>query len=166
MSGCSSQKPLLFVDVDGVISVFGFAPDIERLPGPLHWIDGVQHCIPPAVGRRLARLAERYELVWATGWEEKANEYLPHLLGLPVRDLPCLSFDGRAVFGTAHWKLDAIDEYAGDRSAAWIDDSLDEECREWARARRAPTLLIETDSAVGITDDDVERLLRWAEGPR
>ena len=91
---------------------------------------------------------------------------MPHLLGLPVRDLPCLSFDGRAVFGTAHWKLDAIDEYAGDRSAAWIDDSLDEECREWARARRAPTLLIETDSAVGITDDDVERLLRWAEGPR
>jgi hypothetical protein len=162
LSGSSSQKPLLFVDVDGVVSVFGFAPSIERLPGPLHWIDGVQHCIPPAVGDRLARLAERYELVWATGWEEKANEYLPHLLRLPVRELPCLSFDGRAVFGTAHWKLDAIDEYAGDRPAAWIDDSLDEECREWARARRAPTLLIETDSAVGITDDHVERLLDWA----
>jgi hypothetical protein len=163
LSASSSQRPLLFVDVDGVISVFGFAADIERLPGPLHWIDGVQHCIPPAVGDRLARLAERYELVWATGWEEKANEYLPHLLGLPVRELPCLGFDGRAVFGTAHWKLDAIDEYAGDRPAAWIDDSLDEGCYEWARSRRAPTLLIETDSAVGITDDHVEQLLGWAE---
>jgi hypothetical protein len=153
------------VDVDGVISVFGFSPSLDRLPGPLHWIDGVQHCIPPAVGGRLARLAERYELVWATGWEEKANEYLPHLLGLPVRDLPCLSFEGHAVFGTAHWKLEAIEGYAGDRPAAWIDDSLDEACREWARARRAPTLLVETESAVGITDDQVERLLAWAEEP-
>ena len=119
------------------------------------------HCIPAAGGERLRRLAERYELVWATGWEEKANEYLPHLLGLPS-ELPCLTFDGRAVFGTAHWKLEAIDEYAGDRRAAWIDDNLDDECREWARKRRAPTLLVETDPAVGLTDDQVEQLLDWA----
>jgi hypothetical protein len=160
----SSQRPILFVDVDGVISVFGFTPSLERLPGPLHWIDGIQHCIPEAAGGRLTRLSEAYELVWATGWEEKANEYLPHLLKLPFRDLPCLTFDGRAVFGTAHWKLAAIDEHAGERPAAWIDDSLDEECREWARARRAPTLLVQTESAVGITDDHVERLLGWAGG--
>ena len=146
------------MDVDGVLSVFGF----EELPGPLHWIDGVMHCIPPAVGGRLLRLADRYELVWATGWEEKANEYLPHLLGLTVRELPCLTFDGRAVFGSAHWKLDAIHEYAGDRPAAWIDDNLDQECREWARSRAAPTLLVQTDPAVGITDDHVEQLLAWA----
>ena len=58
-----------------------------------------------------------------------------------------LTFDGRAVFGTAHWKLEAIDEYAGDRPAAWIDDSLDERCTTWADARPAPTLLVETDPA-------------------
>ena len=148
----------MFVDVDGVLSLFGFA----EAPGPFHWIDGVVHCIPPAGGERLGRLAPRYELVWATGWEEKANEYLPHLLDLPERELPCLSFDGQAVFGSAHWKLDAIDEYAGDRPAAWIDDNLNEECREWARSRSAPTLLVQTESAVGITDDHVEQLEAWA----
>ena len=37
-------------------------------------------------------------------------------------------FDGRARFGTAHWKLDALGEYAGNRPLAWIDDSLDESC--------------------------------------
>jgi hypothetical protein len=157
-----SQKPLLFVDVDGVISVFGFAPRLDRLPGPLHWIDGVQHCIPAAMGGRLTRLGRSYELVWATGWEEKANEYLPQILELPFRDLPCLTFDGRAVFGTAHWKLAAIEEHAGHRPAAWIDDSLDDECREWARARAAPTRLVETDPAVGITDDQVDHLIEWA----
>ena len=78
--------------------------------------------------------------MWATGWEEKANEYLPLLLDLPDDELPVLTFDGRAVFGTAHWKLGAIDEYAGDRAAAWIDDSLDERCTTWADERPAPTL--------------------------
>jgi hypothetical protein len=159
----SSQDPLLFVDVDGVISLFGFPPRLDRLPGGLHSIDGVQHCIPDGMGGRLARLAESYELVWATGWEEKANEYLPHILELPFRDLPCLTFGRAAVFGAAHWKLAAIEAHAGDRPAAWIDDSLDEECRAWASSRSAPTLVVETDPAVGLTDRQVERLVGWAD---
>ena len=156
------QRPILFVDVDGVISLFGFAPGDDTLPGPVHWIDGVAHCIPEDVGMRLVRLAETFELVWATGWEERANEHLPFLLKLPFRDLPCLTFDGRAVFGSAHWKVDAIDEYARNRPAAWIDDNLDETCRAWAEHRAAPTLLVETSPAEGITDEQVARLLAWA----
>jgi len=148
--------------VDGVISLFGFAPGDDTLPGPVHWIDGVAHCIPEDVGMRLVRLAETFELVWATGWEERANEHLPFLLKLPFRDLPCLTFDGRAVFGSAHWKVDAIDEYARNRPAAWIDDNLDETCRAWAEHRAAPTLLVETSPAEGITDEQVARLLAWA----
>ncbi len=155
-------KPILFVDVDGVISLFGFAPDVGQLPGPLHWVDGVAHCIPPAVGERLVRLAEDFELVWATGWEERANEHLPFLLKLPFNDLPTLSFDGRAVFGSSHWKVDAIDQYAGDRPAAWIDDNMNEECHAWAKRREAPTLLVETSPSEGLTDAHVDRLLAWA----
>ena len=63
------------------------------------------------------------------------------MLGLPD-ELPVLSFDGRARFGTAHWKLEALDEYAGGRPLAWIDDSLDESCYAWAAQREAPTLLV------------------------
>ena len=149
------------MDVDGVISLFGFDPD-GPLPGTFHSIDGILHCIGSDAADRLRRLADTYELVWATGWEEKANEYLPHLLQMP-RKLPTLTFDGRAVFGTAHWKLEAIGEYAGDRPAAWLDDSLDERCTRWAKRRRAPTLLVQTEPAVGITDEHVERLLRFAD---
>jgi hypothetical protein len=159
----ASSKPVLFVDVDGVISLFGFDSSAAQLPGAFHWIDGVAHCIPAAGGERLAQLAERYELVWATGWEEKANEYLPHILGLDQRELPCLTFDGRAVFGTAHWKLEAIEEYAGGRPAAWVDDSLDDFCRHWALSREAPTLLVDTASHEGLTDEQVRRLLEWAD---
>ena len=162
----NETKPILFVDVDGVISLFGFAPGVGELPGPLHWIDGVAHCIPPAVGGRLVRLAEDFELVWATGWEERANEHLPYLLELPFRDLPCLTFDGRAVFGSSHWKVDAIDESAADRAAAWIDDNMNEECHAWAQRREAPTLLVETKASEGLTDEHVERLHIWASNRR
>src|SRR4051795_2186075 len=92
----SDNHPVLFLDVDGVISLFGFHPSGPP-PGTFHSIDGILHCIgsdvaarrgtspstdapPPGAGPppppRLRRLADTYELVWATGWEEKANEYL------------------------------------------------------------------------------------------
>jgi hypothetical protein len=157
----ADERPVLALDVDGVISLFGFDPQ-HGVPGAFHWIDGIAHCIPDALGKRLERLAEHFELVWATGWEEKANEYLPFILKLPFSELPVLTFAGRAVFGTAHWKQDAIAEYAGSRPLAWIDDSLDKSCERWARRREAPTLLVRTESSVGMTDEHVEQLVRWA----
>jgi hypothetical protein len=157
----SDERPILFVDVDGVISLFGFEPQ-GTPPGGFHSIDGILHCIGSDAGPRLARVAGRFELVWATGWEEKANEYLRSILEMPG-DLPVLTFDGRAVFGTAHWKLQAIEEYARERPMAWIDDSLDKRCTRWAARRSAPTLLVETNPAVGITDEHVDTLLRFAD---
>jgi uncharacterized protein YjbJ (UPF0337 family) len=157
----SDNRPVLFVDVDGVISLFGFQPSGPP-PGTFHSIDGIIHCIGTDAAARLVRLTDRYELVWATGWEEKANEYLVHILGLPA-DLPVLTFDGRAVFGSSHWKVEAIDDYARGRAAAWIDDNLDERAEEWVANRSEPTLLVRTESALGITDEDVDRLLRFAD---
>jgi hypothetical protein len=151
----------LFVDVDGVISLFGFSHS-DPPPGSYHWVDGVVHCINEACGPRLMRLSERYELVWATGWEERANEYLPHLLALES-ELPVVSFAGGAVFGSAHWKLDALDEYARGRPAAWVDDFLDEECERWAEQRSEPTLLVRTESHTGLTDELVDLLIEWAD---
>ena len=157
----SDNRPVLFVDVDGVISLFGFNRS-EPLPGRFHLIEGIPHCIGHDAAARLARLAQRYELVWATGWEEKANDHLVHILAMEAH-LPVLTFDGRAVFGSSHWKLEAIEEYAGERPAAWIDDYLDERAETWASRRAAPTLLVRTESAVGILDEHVELLLRWAD---
>jgi len=159
----SADRPLLFVDVDGVLSLFGLHPSREDAGGPLHWIDGMPHLIPAGAGQRLLRLAERFDLVWASGWEERANEHLPFILGLPFGPVPFLTFGGRAVFGSSDWKLDAVDAYAGERPAAWIDDNLDDESRFWAEGRRAPTLLVETQCDVGMTEAHVELLLAWAD---
>jgi hypothetical protein len=156
-----SKPPILFVDIDGVISLFGFnraAPPAGRF----HTVDGIPHWIGERAALHLARLSPRFELVWASGWEERANEHLPFLLGL-AGELPTLSFDDNKTFGEAHWKIAAVDGYASGRPAAWIDDSLDERCHAWAESRSEPTLLVETDPAVGITDEQVERLLAWAD---
>jgi HAD domain in Swiss Army Knife RNA repair proteins len=151
---------MLALDVDGVISLFGFDGPMTDAPGEFHLISGMAHCIDPEVGGRVSRLAEVFDIVWATGWEDRANEALPRILSLPG-DLPYLTFEGRARFGTAHWKVDAIDEYAGDRPVAWIDDCLDQTCWEWAGAREAPTLLVPTEPDIGLMDRHVEAMLDW-----
>jgi hypothetical protein len=157
-----SGRPILAVDVDGVVSLFGFD---EPLRGPetrFELIDGMVHCISLAAGERLRRLAGLYDLVWASGWEERANSRLPELLGIP--ELPFLTFDGAASFGSAHWKLGPLAEYGRGRGLAWIDDSFDEGCYEWARSREEPTLLIPTEPHLGLEEVQVEALIAWAGG--
>jgi hypothetical protein len=154
-------KPLLLVDVDGVISLFGFDP-ANRPPGTFEMVDGIHHYLSASAGEHLRTLSESFELVWCTGWEEKANEYLPHALALPA-PLPYLSFDRAVGRANTHWKLDAIDAHAGpDRPLAWIDDALAPECFRWAADRPGPTLLVETQPAIGITAAHVNELLSWA----
>jgi hypothetical protein len=157
----SAERPVLLVDVDGVISLFGFDPD-EPPNGHWQMVDGIAHFLSASAGGHLRRLSEAFELAWCTGWEEKANEYLPHALGLGG-PFACLSFAGATPSFEGHWKLRAIDGYVGaDRPVAWIDDAHEERCRAWAEGRAGPTLLITTDPATGLSEEHVEWLLAWA----
>jgi hypothetical protein len=173
-------RPLLMVDIDGVISLFGAAEaavaapaaagDPPPLRGCFHSIDGIPHFLSAAAAAHLLELIPYFDLVWASGWEEKANEHLPRLLGLP-RSLPFLRFSrppapaggepGPAVT-QGHWKLEAIDAYAAGRPLAWIDDALSSACHEWAAARSAPTLLVETVPEQGLTAREARLLQQWA----
>jgi hypothetical protein len=183
------------VDIDGVLSLFGFPPHAAP-EGSLHFVEGIPHFLSPVAARHLLALVSLFELVWCSGWEEKADEHLPHLLGLP-RGLPHLSFergagaagadglagsrDGAAGSGThraaaeeagvgaaagksvrGHWKLTAIDAYAGARPLAWIDDCIDAACHAWAQARGAPTLLVQTSPERGLTEREAAQLQAWA----
>lgn len=158
-------KPLLLVDVDGVISLFGFDPAAPP-PGRFALVDGIGHFLAAHAGAHLRELAAEYELVWCTGWEEKANEHLPLAMGLPG-PLPHLVLDKAATPSAGHWKLAAIDRYAGpSRPLAWIDDGHDQACAAWAASRPGPTLLLSTDPAVGLTAEHVNELRAWAQALR
>jgi hypothetical protein len=164
------------VDVDGVISLFGAAgaartaADGELVTGSFHAIEGIPHFLSATAAAHLQALRSLYELVWASGWEERADEHLPHLLGLPA-GLPHLRLD-RSVqprrppdasqTTAGHWKLEAINRFAGERPVAWVDDALDGACERWARARRAPTLLVPTHPELGLTARETALLRSWA----
>ena len=126
----------------------------------------------------LLSLAPLFELVWASGWEERANDHLPHLLGLP-ESLPFLRFsrDGDSAGAgaeptasgprrtLAHWKLQSVDSYAGERPLAWIDDAFSPACHDWAARRAAATLLVQTEPERGLTSREASLLEAWALGP-
>jgi hypothetical protein len=156
------DPPLLLIDIDGVISLFGF--DVAQPPpGRFLLVDGIPHFLSAGAAELLGGLRDDFELVWCSGWEEKADEYLPFALGLPA-GLAHLTFATSPSKDAArHWKLSAIDAYAGpERPVAWIDDQFDESCHAWARVRPAPTALVATDPAVGLTADHVARVRAWA----
>lgn len=164
MQAKEHAQPLLLIDIDGVISLFGFSA-LEQPAGAFHSIDGIPHFLSTSAAENLLGLVSVFDLLWCSGWEEKADEYLPHLLGLPA-GLPFLSFErdvGGATAARAHWKLDAIDAHAGpDRPLAWIDDAFNDACHAWAEARTGPTLLVQTAPAMGFTRREALRLTEWA----
>ena len=72
-------------------------------------------------------------------------------------------FDAVGSGSQPHWKLAAIERYAGtNRPLAWIDDAHDDRCRAWAAARPGPTLLVTTEPGAGLVEAHAARLEGWA----
>jgi len=88
------------------------------------------------------------------------------VLGIPA-GRPHLTFGDRPARATPHWKLAAIDAFASpSQPLAWIDDDHDESCHDWAAVREAPTKLVATEPAVGLTAPQAVELRAWASGLR
>jgi hypothetical protein len=152
-------RPLLLIDVDGVLSIFG----AERAAAPSllpTLVDGVPHLLSRTAAAARQELVPQFECVWCTGWKDRADTHLPHLLGLP-RGWPHVRFADRPGYG-GHWKLGGIDAFAGpDRALAWIDDHHDAACHRWADARPGPTLLVPTEPDLGLAEEHLERVRAW-----
>lgn len=155
----ASGRPLLLVDVDGVLQPVGRSvpPGFERFVS-----DESEVVLCRQHGVWLTHLASTFDLVWATTWGATANGAIGARLGLP--ELPHLELTDLPRAGTR--KLAAVQAYSGDRAVAWIDDELYEDAEAWAAARSAPTLLRRTASGVGFTHADVRALEAFASGLR
>lgn len=151
------DKPLLFVDIDGVLSLFGFDPSAVPARCSWHQVDGIVHLLSHDAAEHLHALDGLYEVVWCSGWKDRANDHLPHVLRLGP--YPHLTFGN----SPGHWKLAAVQQHAQDRPLAWIDDDVNDAVRDWAARRAAPTLIVETAPASGLTAAHAERLRAFAQ---
>jgi hypothetical protein len=180
----SSDRPLLLVDVDGPLNPYaaraqqrpaGYethrmmtpaweAIQLRRLsrsgmpnkrPKPLRvWLN-------PDHGAEL--IAMPFDLVWATTWEEEANEYIAPVLGLPQLPFITWSTPRATPMGGVFWKTPEIVSWADGRPFAWVDDEITEADDEYVLSYHdGPALLRRIDPRVGLLPDDFEALREWA----
>jgi hypothetical protein len=156
MDRSGKPKPLLYLDVDGVLNPVRPAPAAGFT---VHSMLGTRVLICPRHGRWLRELSEVYELAWATTWLERANDYISPLLGLP--ELPVVPVQ-QSLRGTggpiprSDWF--PILRHSGGRPFAWIDDLIPNRLLR-ADAARADRLLLPVDPGDGLRRRDVDLLL-------
>jgi len=152
------MRPLLLVDVDGVLNPWAAAACPEGY-SEYEFFPGERVLLCPSHGPMLTSLASAYDLVWATAWEHNANRLICPVIALP--ELPVIEFplSGRDILFR---KLPAVIDAVGDRPCAWIDDAHQPDHYDWAEDRGVPTLIVDIDPAVGLTSGVADQLARWA----
>lgn len=156
----SSDKPLLLLDVDGVLIPW----QAKTVPPDYQWFELLNRVggkdtkeevlLSPSHGTRLSRLGEKFQLVWATGWEHEANRVLAPILGLPKLSVIEFPRDEDGTFV----KLVTVSKIPPSTSVVWLDDELTEAAKEWARTRAGATLLVDVDPSTGLTRADLEKV--------
>ena len=146
----------------GCISVFGFPHDGPP-PGAIHTSTALPTASATAAASYFRASASITSSSGRPGGRTARTSTCPGS-SASTAPWPTLSFDEQPDLG--HGALEAgarSTRYAAGRPAAWIDDSLNEECFAWAEGASEPTLLVHTDPAVGITPEHVDLLVDWAQ---
>jgi hypothetical protein len=140
------RKPILFLDVDGVLNVL--RPDYDErkitLPGDKfpHYLYPTEHTLP------FMRWAwDVFDVRWCTAWGEDAN-VIAKWAELPER--PCAASPRST---SMEWKLEGVRAVMAvnrRRPATWIEDGIGPVAEAWA-AKKRDFFYVFTDHTVGVT---------------
>lgn len=175
-------RPLVLLDVDGVINLARFRSSAQRdalltrgrQKGWFHRRPTDAYAddrllvnlaeVRPAIGELVAACGEHdAELAWATTWCAHANDVFYPLLGLAAYGLRVLPV-ARVDFRLRH-KAPTVIPWTEGRPWAWLEDQRRE--LELARALTAPGVPcrpVLVDTATGLTRAHAEIVREWLEG--
>jgi hypothetical protein len=163
MSLPMTDRPLILVDVDGVLNVITTAKERRRLCFHEGWrqkrveLDAGAFRLfwNPASGPLLRRLAAETgaELAWGTTWEEYANLVVGPLLGLPRLPVaPVADFPRKA---------DGLVPWTAGRPFVWFDDEPDAAEVTAKLAGGQPHLVVQVDEREGLTGRHADTARDW-----
>jgi hypothetical protein len=172
----SEQRPLLLVDVDGVLNAFprdGSVPEgWERTSVTVTGHGRFRITYNPGHGARLRELAAEAgaELAWCSTWEGLANTHIAPLVGLPA--LPWVPLElGRTGLRFSEYrsvgcvKAIALQAWAGGRPFCWLEDEPDA-ADELDRLGITNAVVVQVDDSTGLQDMHFDRARAWLEGVR
>lgn len=116
------EKPVLFIDVDGVLLRF---PESEPLE---FWQQHPHGCPTPHVAEFLEWATTHFECRWLTSWapwgimNNESKERLAQVLDVPVELLTKL--DHRHPWGDNKTQAIDISEFENGRTFRWLDDDV------------------------------------------
>jgi hypothetical protein len=157
------MKPLLFLDVDGVINCLNLF--FSKSPAPFEAVDwghGLIAAIPEGTKERVEQLTEHFAPVWATAWFGHARLFNKHWDQEPWpflhwHDMKLPAIVRRAAKGTM--------EPTPDRRWAFVDDDAYWEASEFNQ-QFGPVpeqgLVVPVAPHRGLTDAHVGHLIEWA----
>lgn len=133
------MKPLLLLDIDGVLNAASVNPPTHAWPRDA-WrrvrVDGFWLHVAQPVIDFLIGLDGSAEIRWHTTWQDRAL-HVGEVFGLPpfgVQEAPEFLHQGETLKLGSWWKLPAVwRELATGRPVIWADDDIDTELTEEQR---------------------------------
>ena len=139
------MKPLLYLDVDGVLNCLG-GEGHEDIEISCEW-GVVPIRAPQGVRERLREIDERFEVVWATAWFSQAR-FVIEALELDLGPWPVLDW--------AELKITEIIRHCAGRPFAWLDDEIEVELGRLPQGfelpRKQRRLLLEVVPQSGLSE--------------
>jgi hypothetical protein len=163
------RRPLILVDVDGVLNVLAGAKRRRHLAYHHGWIQKrvdvggltFRLFVNPQFGGWLRKLAADTgaELAWGTTWEEYANLCVGPLVGLPR--LPVAPVTDWESPSRRRHKAHGLVPWTQGRPFVWFDDEPDAAEVTAHLAGDQPHLVVHVDESTGLTEEHVDAARNW-----
>jgi hypothetical protein len=168
----TNGKFAILLDVDGPLNPYaakatrrpeGFETH-RAFPASGHPPKGYRLWLNPLHGPKLLALGG--ELIWATTWEDEANEWIGPHIGLPK--LEVIDWIDRDYYNKEglYWKTKRVAQWMNENRPGipflWLDDEVGQRDKDWIEENCAKGSGIRVISPrIGIADDNLEEISEW-----